>query len=64
MFDARGGIDKTQTSFDVVDAFIMWCWDMKEFDYSAIHLTYDGKIVKDLKPKRAKGLSLKTQVIE
>jgi len=64
MFDARGGIDKTQTSFDVVDAFIMWCWDMKEFDYSAIHLTYDGKIVKDLKPKRAKGLSLKVEKFE
>ena len=63
-FDARGGIDKTETSFDVVDAFIMWCWDMKEFDYSAIHLTYDGKIVKDLKPKRSKGLTMKTEVIE
>jgi len=25
-FDAKGGIDKTQTSFDVVDAFIMLCW--------------------------------------
>jgi len=64
MFDPKGGINKSETSFDVVDAFIMWCWDMKEFDYNAVHLSHDGKIVSDLKPKRHSGLTMKTEVIE
>ncbi len=64
MFDPKGGIDKTETSFDVVDAFIMWCWDMKEFDYSAVHLSYDGKIVSDFKPKKSKSVIMKVEKFE
>ena len=63
-FDPKGGIDKSETSFDVVDAFIMWCWDMKEFDYSAIHLSQDGKIVKDLKIKKSKSVIVKVEKFE
>ncbi|KKK78260.1 hypothetical protein LCGC14_2845350 [marine sediment metagenome] len=63
-FDKMGGIDKSESPFDLIDALDMMIYDMQEFDYSAIHLTYDGKIVKDLKPKRSKGLTMKTEVIE
>ena len=63
-FDPKGGIDKSETSFDVVDAFIMWCWDMKEFDYSAIHLSHDGKVVSDLKVKKSKSVIVKVEKFE
>jgi len=63
-FDAKGGIDKTETSFDVVDAFIMWCWDMKEFDYTSIGITHDGKLIKEKDIKHSKGLIVKTEVFE
>ena len=62
-FDAKGGIDKTETSFDVVDAFIMWCWDMKEFDYTSIGITHDGQLID--KPKKTISKSTyTTRVVE
>ena len=33
-FDKKGGIDKEELNADVLDCFIMACWDLKEFDYS------------------------------
>ena len=32
-FDKKGGIDKEELNADVLDCFIMACWDLKEFDY-------------------------------
>ncbi len=63
-FDKMGGIDKSESPFDLIDALDMMLYDLQAFDYSAIHLTYDGKIVKDLKTKRSKGLTLKTEKFE
>jgi len=51
-FDPKGGIDKSETSFDVVDAFIMWCYDLKEFDYTSVDVSLDGKITHDLSLKK------------
>jgi len=59
-FDPKGGIDKSETSFDVVDAFIMWCYDMKEFDYTSHHVTLDGKIDKEFNLKKSKSVIVKT----
>ena len=33
-FDKKGGIDKELLNADVLDCFIMACWDLKEFDYT------------------------------
>lgn len=33
-FDKTGGVDKSELNFDVGDAFIMFCWELKEYDYS------------------------------
>ncbi len=63
-FDAKGGIDKTETSFDVVDAFIMLCWELKEFDYSSIGITHDGNIIQDKKTKQTKGLTIHKRTVE
>lgn len=63
-FDAKGGIDKTETSFDVVDAFIMLLWELKEFDYSSIGITHDGHVMQDKKEKHSKGLSMNKRVVE
>ena len=65
-FDSRGGIDKSETSFDVVDAFIMWCYDLKEFDYTSTTVTMDGKIDNDLNllNKKSKSVIVKTEVFE
>jgi len=63
-FDKKGGINKDQVPFDLVDAFDMMCWDLKQFDYSSIGITLDGKIMKDKPKKKEGGLSIKTKVIE
>ena len=60
-FDPKGGIDKTEVSFDVVDAFIMWCWEMKEFDYTSVHITQQGEIVEDVTPKKSKSVIIKVE---
>ena len=56
----KGGIDKSETSFDVVDAFIMWCYDLKEFDYTSHHVTLDGKIDKSINLKKSKSVIVET----
>ena len=63
-FDPKGGIDKSETSFDVVDAFIMWCYDLKEFDYTSTHVTLDGKIEKDFNKKKSKSIIMKVEEFE
>ena len=62
-FDKMGGIGKKEVPFDLVDAFDMMCWDLKSFDYTSIDITKDGQLFKE-KPKRKKGLSIITEVIE
>ena len=42
-FDKKGGIDKEELNADVLDCFIMACWDLKEFDYSHTDII-QGKI--------------------
>jgi len=65
-FDKKGGIDKEEVSFDLIDAFDMCLWDLKEFDYTSIGVSIDGKIVDEIKkPRKSKyGISLKTEVVE
>ena len=43
-FDKTGGVDKTDLNFDVGDAFIMFCWELKEFDYGHYDIM-GGRIV-------------------
>ena len=50
-FDEKGGVDKKELTFDIGDAFIMMCWDLKSFDYSSIGITHDGKIIGKDRPK-------------
>lgn len=50
-FDKRGGIDKEELNADVLDCFIMACWDLKEFDYTHTDII-KGKIVKDFKKSK------------
>ncbi len=63
-FDKKGGIDKEEVSFDLIDALDMCLYDLKEIDYTSIGLTHDGKYT-DHTPKRiSKGLTVTTTVIE
>jgi hypothetical protein len=62
-FDKMGGIDKSEVSFDLVDAFDMMCWDLKEVDYSSIDMRQDGTIIDDSTPK-SKSVMVKTKVVE
>ena len=51
---------------DVLDCFIMACWDLKEFDYGHYDIMSD-RLVKQgetEKPKSKGGISLNTEVIE
>ena len=50
-FDKMGGIDKSEVPFDLVDAFDMMAWDLKENDYSSIGIRQNGTLYKDPKPK-------------
>ena len=43
-FDKKGGIDKEELNADVLDCFIMFCWDLKEFDYGHYDIM-GGRIV-------------------
>lgn len=61
-FDDKGGVDKKELNFDIGDAFIMMCWDLKEFDYSSIGLRSDGTIYGRDKPK-SKSVKVNTEVI-
>ena len=50
-FDKKGGIDKEELNADVLDCFIMACWDLKEFDYSHTDII-QGKIGEKKSKKR------------
>jgi len=55
VFDTKGGIDKTELNADVLDCFIMFCWDLKEFDYGHYDILKSGKILEEnLKGKESK----------
>ena len=64
-FDKMGGIDKSEVPFDLVDAFNMMLWDLKQFDYTHFDVM-DNKIVKtNTEPvKKKTGISLNTEVVE
>ncbi len=62
-FDKMGGIDKSEVPFDLVDAFNMMLWDLKQYDYSSIGLTHDGKVISE-KPKVRKHIQYNTEVFE
>lgn len=62
-FDDKGGVDKKELNFDIGDAFIMMCWDLKEFDYASIGVSTDGKIIGEEKPK-SKSVMVNTKVVE
>ena len=65
-FDKKGGIDKEELNADVLDCFIMACWDLKEFDYGHYDIMSDRLVKQDEteKPKSKGGISLNTEVIE
>ena len=65
-FDIKGGIDKSELNADVLDCFIMCCWDLKEFDYGHYDIMSDRLVKQDDtdKPKSKGGISLNTEVVE
>ena len=65
-FDKKGGIDKSELNADVLDCFIMCCWDLKEFDYGHYDIMSDRLVKEDEtdKPKSKEGISINTEVIE
>jgi hypothetical protein len=62
-FDDKGGVDKKELNFDIGDAFIMMCWDLKEFDYTSYGVTMDGNIIEEPKEKHS-SLNIQTKVVE
>jgi hypothetical protein len=65
-FDKKGGIDKTELNADVLDCFIMCCWDLKEFDYGHYDIMANKLVNQSQtdKPKSNSGISINTEVIE
>ena len=64
-YDEKGGPDKKELTFDIGDAFLMGCYDMREHDYSYIQVSQAGKIVRDEKPiKKSGGLMINTEKFE
>ena len=65
-FDKKGGIDKTELNADVLDCFIMCCWDLKEFDYGHYDIMANRLVNQNEtdKPKSNSGISINTEVIE
>ena len=61
-FDKRGGIDKEEMNADVLDCFIMACWDLKEFDYG--HRDIMGGKVKGEGTESHKSVHIETEVFE
>ena len=45
VFDTKGGIDKSELNADVLDCFIMFCWDLKAFDYGHYDILKSGTIL-------------------
>ena len=62
-FDKNGGIDKEELNADVLDCFIMACWDLKEFDYTHTDIIR-GKIIKDVVNKSKKSVHMKVEKFE
>lgn len=65
-FDKTGGIDKTELNADVLDCFIMFCWDLKEFDYGHYDVMGDKFISKHDSDtvKKKRGLTINTENYE
>jgi len=63
-FDDKGGLDKKEMTLDILDTFIMMCWDLKEYDYTSTTITADGKIVDYKKKKKKGGLTIETDHFE
>ena len=65
-FDKKGGIDKSELNADVLDCFIMCCWDLKEFDYGHYDIMANKLVNQNEtdKPKSNSGISINTEVIE
>jgi len=61
-FDKKGGIDKEELNADVLDCFIMACWDLKEFDYS--HTDIIGDKIDGKRKESKKSVFFKTEVFE
>jgi hypothetical protein len=62
-FDDKGGVDKKELNFDIGDAFIMMCWDLKEFDYTSYAVSVDGGMYGDEKPI-SKSVTMNVEVVE
>jgi hypothetical protein len=64
-FDKKGGVDKQELNFDVGDCFLMFCWDLKEFDYGHYDIM-GNKFVskKDNVIIKHGGVSMNTEVFE
>jgi hypothetical protein len=62
-FDDKGGVDKKEQTFDIGDAFIMLCWDLKEFDYTSHTISLDGTMSGHETPK-SKSVMINTEVVE
>jgi len=60
-FDKKGGIDKEELNADVLDCFIMACWDLKEFDYSHTDII-QGEI--DKKKNNKKSVFFEVEKVE
>jgi hypothetical protein len=65
-FDKKGGIDKSELNADVLDCFIMCCWDLKEFDYGHYDIMANRLVRQDdTETHKSKGgISINTEVIE
>ena len=48
----------------ISDTFIMWCYDMKEFDYSSTHISLDGKTDKSFNVKKSTSVIMKVEKFE
>lgn len=62
-FDKKGGIDKEELNADVLDCFIMFCWDLKEFDYGHYDIMGNKFVSKNEdtdKVKKKGGISINT----
>jgi hypothetical protein len=64
-FDKKGGIDKEELNADVLDCFIMACWDLKEFDYGHYDVM-ENKLVKtdEINKVKSKSVVMKTESYE
>jgi len=65
-FDKMGGIDKSEVSYDLIDAIDMGAWDLRAFDYSHYDLI-GGKLVDKTETDKVikkNGITLNIEVVE